>query len=84
VCSSDLDEIRKQWQGGLIEGPFFLCIKVFGEGRGDLDNIAGSFMDAAQGIIFPDDRVSVISKLFIEWEKASKADSKWIIDVVHL
>jgi hypothetical protein len=57
---------------------------VKGEGRGDTDNIAGAFMDTAQGILWLDDRVSVISKLYIEWQKASKADSEWLIYISHI
>ena len=75
------EQIRSQWTEAPLEGPVFLKMTVKGEGRGDLDNIAGAFMDAAQGIIFTDDRVSVISKLSIEWTKAAKKDSEWIIEI---
>ena len=75
------EQIRSQWTEAPLEGPVFLKMTVKGEGRGDLDNIAGAFMDAAQGIVFTDDRVSVISKLSIEWTKAAKKDSEWIIEI---
>jgi Holliday junction resolvase RusA-like endonuclease len=74
-------QIKEQWHEGPLEGPISLSIKVKGEGRGDTDNIAGAFMDVAQGIIFTDDRVSVIPSLSIVWEKATKAKSEWIIEI---
>lgn len=75
------EQIAKQWSEGPLQGPVRLDMLVRGEGRGDLDNIAGAFMDAAQGIVFQDDRVSVISILTIEWRKASKLDSEWVIRI---
>ena len=77
-------QIRQQWSLGPLEGPISLTIRVKGEGRGDTDNIAGAFMDAAQGILWLDDRVSVIPKLCIEWQKATKADSEWLIYISHI
>ena len=82
MCSSDLRrQIKEQWTEGPLEGPISLLLRVKGEGRGDTDNIAGAFMDAAQGIVFVDDRVNVIPRLAIEWQKASKADSEWVIEI---
>lgn len=75
-------QIRQQWAQGPLEGPISLSLLVKGEGRGDTDNIAGAFMDAAQGILWLDDRVTVIPKLSIEWKKAPKTDSEWII-LIH-
>lgn len=77
-------QIREQWTKGPLEGPISLSIMVKGEGRGDTDNIAGAFMDTAQGIIWLDDRVTVIPELSISWTKASKAESEWIIHIRHL
>lgn len=76
--------IGQQWSKGPLEGPVSLTLLVKGEGRGDTDNIAGAFMDAAQGILWLDDRVSVIPRLSIEWEKASKVDSEWIVLIHHI
>jgi Holliday junction resolvase RusA-like endonuclease len=76
--------IREQWEYGPLEGPVSLKLIVRGEGRGDTDNIAGAFMDAAQGILWIDDRVSVIPKLSIEWQKAAKANSEWVVIIHHV
>lgn len=77
-------QIKQQWTKGPLEGPISLSIMVKGEGRGDTDNIAGAFMDTAQGILWLDDRVTVIPELSISWTKAPKADSEWIIHIRHL
>lgn len=78
------EQIRQQWNVGPMEGPLSLELLVKGEGRGDLDNIAGAFMDAAQGIVWLDDRVSVISHLSIKWSKATKAESEWVASIGRL
>lgn len=77
-------QISSQWKEGLLEGPLSLQLLVKGEGRGDTDNIAGAFMDAAQGIIWIDDRVTVIPSLSIEWEKAPRKESCWIANISYI
>jgi len=77
-------QMLDQWAHGPLEGPVSLELFVKGEGRGDNDNIAGAFMDAAHGILWIDDRVTVIPVLKISWEKAAKADSIWIAHIKDL
>lgn len=77
-------EICEQWTAGPLTGPISLRLIVKGEGRGDSDNIAGAFMDSAQGIVFVDDRVTVIPELSFSWQKASRVNSEWIIEIRHL
>jgi Holliday junction resolvase RusA-like endonuclease len=77
-------QIKEQWTKGPLEGPISLSIMIKGEGRGDTDNIAGAFMDTAQGVLWLDDRVTVIPQLSISWQKAPKAESEWIIHIRHL
>lgn len=74
-------QLNRQWKQGPLEGPISLELLVSGEGRGDTDNIAGAFMDAAQGILWIDDRVTVIPELKISWTKAPKAESLWIANI---
>lgn len=78
------EQLRKQWTRPPLEGPLHLHLIVYGEGRGDTDNIAGALMDSAHNILFVDDRVTVIPVLSIEWHKAKKSDSKWIVQITHL
>lgn len=77
-------KIKSQWFYGPLEGPISLSMDIYGEGRGDADNIAGAFMDAAQGILFVDDRVSVIPRLTVNWQKAPKAESRWLIGLTGI
>lgn len=77
-------QLKQQWTRGPLEGPIHLALVVKGEGRGDTDNIAGALMDAAQGILWLDDRVTVIPKLSIEWTKATKAESEWVVMIKHI
>lgn len=77
-------QLVEQWSNEPLEGPVALVIKAKGEGRGDADNIAGAFMDAAQGIVFTDDRVSNVPILIFSWEKASKSDSCWLVSIFLL
>jgi hypothetical protein len=82
--------LQEQWPHEPLAGPIALYIKARGEGRGDADNISGFLLDAAgpsknqPGLLWEDDRVSVISTLIIEWEKAAKADSCWTIRIAVL
>lgn len=76
--------IRQQWKLEPLEGPVRLEIECWGEGRADLDNIAGALFDAATGILWFDDRVGVISELNIRWYKAKKADSLWVVKIHDL
>lgn len=77
-------QLTKQWSGEPLVEPIALYLRVYGEGRGDSDNIAGAVMDAANGILWADDRVSIIPTLVVEWIKAPKADSRWIIQIAAL
>ena len=83
-------QIRSQWAMEPLVGPIGLYIKICGEGRGDADNIAGFLMDAAgpsknrPGILWQDDRVSVIPLVIVDWEKASKTDSSWLVHIADL
>lgn len=83
-------QILEQWPHEPLAGPIALYIRAYGEGRGDSDNLSGALLDAAgpskgkPGILWEDDRVSVISCLIFEWEKAAKADSRWVIQIALL
>lgn len=85
------EQIRKQWgRKPALEGPVALYLKIYGEGRGDGDNIVGALLDAAgpskgvPGILWEDDRVSVIPLLIVDWEKAPKTDSRWLLHILQL
>ncbi|MEB3360682.1 MAG: RusA family crossover junction endodeoxyribonuclease [Synechococcaceae cyanobacterium] len=41
-----------------------------GPGRSDLDNLQGAVMDAGKGIVWVDDRVTILRRIVAEWEPA--------------
>jgi Holliday junction resolvase RusA-like endonuclease len=81
-------QIRRQWQQDPLEGPLALHVEMHGEGRGDADNLVGALLDAAgpskgkPGMLWVDDRVSIIPYVFAEWHKAPKTDSRWTIKIL--
>lgn len=84
-------QIREQWQGREpLLGPIALYIEMHGEARIDADNAAGAVLDAAgpskkeAGVLWQDDRVSVIPLLIVDWKKAKKDDSFWRIHILDL
>lgn len=79
-----LAAIKEQYTGAPLEGPLRLEIDVSGEGRADTDNIAGALMDCANGVLWVDDRVNVISELQVRWRKNTKANSVWLVRIYEL
>ena len=85
-------QVIEQWKPNTpaLEGPIAIYLKIYGEARGDGDNIVGALLDAAgpskgvPGILWEDDRVSVIPMLIVDWEKASKANSRWLVHILRL
>jgi Holliday junction resolvase RusA-like endonuclease len=76
--------LREQWKRDPLEGPIRLCVKCYGEARVDADNLIGALMDAAQGILWFDDRVSIIPEITVTWHKAKKAESIWLLTITEL
>ena len=74
-------QLNEQWQGPPLTGPIRLELRIKGEGRADADNIIGALMDAANGLLWVDDRVSIIPQIEVQWEKAPKAESQWLITI---
>lgn len=77
-------QIKEQWDRPPLEGPIRLEIDVRGEGRADADNILGSLMDAGTGILWIDDRVSIIPEVLFTWKKTAKSESRWLIRIIPL
>ena len=67
-----------------LAGPIALDLELYGEGRADADNIIGALMDSANGILWTDDRVSIIPQISVKWEKAAKVDSLWVLKISTL
>ena len=77
-------QLKEQWGFPPLEGPLRLELLIKGEGRADADNIIGALMDAANGLLWADDRVSIIPQIEVQWEKAPKAESQWLISIYLL
>lgn len=83
-------QLEAQWNTDALQGPIALYLDLYGEARQDLDNIIGFLLDAAgpsknqPGLLWEDDRVSVISTIAARWTKAKKTESKWIIHIAIL
>ena len=83
-------ELEQQWPHLALTGPIAIYVKLYGEARGDADNLVGFLLDAAgpsgkrPGLLWQDDRVSIIPVLLVEWEKVTKAESKWVIHIALL
>jgi len=59
--------LREQYRDDPLTGKLNVTMLLYGNPRGDLDNLAKSVLDAAQGIIFKND--SQIDDLWIRREK---------------
>lgn len=83
-------QIQSQWDHPALDGPIGLYVKMYGEAKVDPDNAVGALLDAVgpskdrPGLVWVDDRVSVIPCMIVEWERAPKADSRWIIHIARL
>jgi Holliday junction resolvase RusA-like endonuclease len=49
-----------------------LHLTFCGPGTSDLDNLAGAVMDAGNGIVWQDDRVTVLQRIEAQWQQQPK------------
>ena len=73
-------EVRAQlaewWTDPPLDVVHSVILKFKGPARGDLDNLQGAILDCGNNLIWKDDRVSIISKLYGEFQKAKQVDSQ--------
>ena len=79
-----LRQINEQYGGTPLEGPLRVDLELRGEGRADLDNIVGAFLDVANKVLWVDDRVSIIPEITANWTKCKKDESVWIIKIYDI
>lgn len=77
-------QVMLQWDLPPLEGPIAVHFYLYGEARPDGDNAIGAALDSLNGLVWTDDRVSVIPTMSVEWKKAPKAQSRWIIQIALL
>ena len=63
------------WSVPPLENVPAIRLTFFGPARGDLDNLMGAVLDSGNGVIWIDDRVSVIEAIEGRFVKAKKSDS---------
>ena len=68
-------QMAEHWTDHPLNKVNVLWVKFYGPARSDLDNLLGAVMDAGNGLIWRDDRVSIIARVEAEWEKVSPSDS---------
>lgn len=80
-CKAILSEwwVRPPLQKGEVIAVHFL---FRGPGTSDLDNLQGAVMDAGNGIIWADDRVTVLRRIEAEWEKSPKNNQSIHLKVI--
>ena len=79
-----LRQINEQYGGTPLEGPLRVDLELHGEGRADLDNMVGAFLDVANKVLWVDDRVSIIPEISAKWSKCKKDESVWIIKIYDI
>lgn len=79
-----LAKVKEQYDGPPLEGPLRVEMELYGEGRADIDNVAGALMDTANGVLWVDDRISIIPELSVRWTKCKKEHSTWIVRIYEI
>jgi Holliday junction resolvase RusA-like endonuclease len=64
--------MAEHWAEAPLETVNVLWVRFHGPARGDLDNLLGAVMDAGNGLIWRDDRVSIIARVEAEWVQAKQ------------
>lgn len=77
-------QIKEQFHESPLEGPLRVEIEIQGEGRADGDNICGALFDAANKVLWVDDRVTIIPQIEVRWTKAPKAESRWLVRIYQV
>jgi len=76
--------LKEGWQLAPIEHPIAVEIDCYGTARGDIDNYMGALFDTANGIVWVDDRASIIQRATISYYKRPTSESFWKLRVFDL
>jgi Holliday junction resolvase RusA-like endonuclease len=83
--TEDVRAILREWwtipplQKGQVVA---LHLTFCGPGTSDLDNLAGAVMDAGNGIVWADDRVTVLQRIEAEWQQQPKSNQSIYMKVI--
>ena len=88
------DKVYKEWLGQCraLMGEWWtapplahincLICHFYGPARGDLDNRLGSLLDAGNGLIWTDDKVTVIGSIAMRWTHASPKEASIYMKII--
>ncbi len=74
--------LEEWWTEPPLKKVNVLVAHFYGPARGDLDNRVGSVLDAAKGVLFTDDSVSVIPAMVLRHHKTSAKEARIYLMVV--
>jgi Holliday junction resolvase RusA-like endonuclease len=60
-----------------------LHLTFYGPGTSDLDNLQGAVLDAGKGVVWSDDRVTVLRRIEAQWEPAPRSQQQIAIKVIY-
>jgi Holliday junction resolvase RusA-like endonuclease len=84
-CQAEMHrQVVSQWGHPPLEGPIAVHFDLYGEAKADADNLIGAALDSLNGLVWADDRVSIIPAMSVCWTKAPKAQSRWVIQIAKL
>lgn len=78
------DLLRQFWYFEPIDHPIAVELDCYGTARGDIDNYMGALFDAANEILWVDDRSTIIQKATVSFFKRPAQDSCWKIRIFDL
>lgn len=73
--------LREKWEYDPIDHPIAVEIDCYGTARGDIDNYMGALFDTANGILWTDDRATIIQKATISYFKRPATESCWKVRI---
>ena len=75
--------LSEWWTGEPLTRVKLVVVHFYGPSRGDLDNRVGSLLDAAKGVLFSDDSVTVIPALVLRHIKTPTKEARIYMMIVY-
>lgn len=74
--------LAEWWTDPPLEKVSCLVLTFRGPARGDLDNLAGAVLDSGNGLVWADDRVSVVPAMALRFTRVSQKQSSIYLKVI--
>jgi len=77
--------LQKHWAGPPLTHNNLINVRMLfsGPGRSDLDNLVGAVLDAGTGIIWVDDKVTVIRYIEASWKQKPIKDQSIYLGIIY-